>query len=171
MTVHASSLAALGQVGRLSHPRLTLSIGPLAALPFADRSFDIVTSFRLMAHIGDWRGYLAELARVARLAVIVDFPIPIGANALQPLLFGVKKRFEGDTRRFAMIRKAKVRQTLAEAGFRPTGQVGQFVLPIVVHRKLCRPRLSAALERGGRGLGLASVLGTPVVLRADRESG
>ncbi len=168
VTVHASSEAALGQVRRLDHPNLALSTGGLMPLPFADGSFDVVTSFRIMAHIGDWRGYLAELARVARQAVIVDFPIPSGANALAPLLFGLKKKIEGDTRRFDTIRRADARDVLEQAGFTPTGEIGQFVVPIVVHRKLAMPRLSAALERACGGIGLASMLGTPVVLRADR---
>jgi SAM-dependent methyltransferase len=169
VTVHASSDAALGQVRGLDHPDLTLSAGPLMPLPFPDRSFAIVTSFRIMAHIGDWRGYLAELARVARQAVIIDFPIPSGANALEPLLFGLKKRVEGDTRRFDTIRTADVRRSLESAGFPRTTEVGQFVLPIVLHRKLGLPRLSSVLERACAGFGLASALGTPVILRADRE--
>jgi SAM-dependent methyltransferase len=169
VTVHASSDAALGQVRRLDHPDLALSTGPLLPLPFPDRGFAIVTSFRIMAHIGDWRRYLGELARVARQAVIVDFPIPSGANALEPLLFGLKKRLEGDTRRFDTIRKADVRNTLKAAGFPHTSEIGQFVLPIVLHRKLGMPRLSSVLERACAGVGLASTVGTPVILRADRE--
>lgn len=168
VTVHASSDAALGQALRLDHPNLTLSTGPLMSLPFPDRSFAIVTSFRIMAHIGDWRGYLAELARVAREAVIVDFPIPSGANALEPLLFGLKKRLEGDTRRFDTIRKADVRHSLKLAGFSQTTEIGQFVLPIVLHRKLGLPKVSAVLERACGGVGLTAALGTPVILRADR---
>jgi ubiquinone/menaquinone biosynthesis C-methylase UbiE len=170
VTVHASSDAALGQVRRLNHPGLTLSTGPLMPLPFPDRDFAIVTSFRIMAHIGDWRRYLAELARVARQAVIVDFPIPSGANALEPLLFGLKKRLEGDTRRFDTIRKAEVRRTLKAAGFPHVTEIGQFVLPIVLHRKLGMPRFSSVLERTCAGVGLASALGTPVILRADRSN-
>jgi hypothetical protein len=122
-----------------------------------------------MAHIGDWRGYLAELARVARQAVIIDFPIPSGVNALEPLLFGLKKRVEGDTRRFDTIRTADVCRSLESAGFSRTTEVGQFVLPIVMHRKLGLPRLSSVLERGCASFGLASALGTPVILRADRK--
>ncbi|HET7314091.1 class I SAM-dependent methyltransferase [Salinisphaera sp.] len=168
VTVHASSEAALAQVQRLDHPALTLSSGPLMPLPFAERSFDIVTSFRIMAHIGDWRRFLAELARVARRAVIVDFPIPSGANALEPLLFGLKKRIEGDTRRFDTIRKADARRSLKEAGFPHATEIGQFVLPIVVHRKLGMPGVSSVLEKACGGVGLASALGTPVILRANR---
>jgi SAM-dependent methyltransferase len=168
VTAHASSDPALGQARRLDHPNLTLSIGSLTSLPFPDQSFAIVTSFRIMAHIGDWRCYLTELARVSSRAVIVDFPIPTGVNALEPLLFGLKKRIEGDTRRFTMIRKVGVRNTLEAAGFSPTAEIGQFVLPIVIHRKIGMPRLSSTLERACAGIGLASAFGTPVIMRADR---
>jgi ubiquinone/menaquinone biosynthesis C-methylase UbiE len=48
-----------------------------AKLPFADRSFDFVTATHLIHHFGEDEvvGVLAELARVARSAVIVVDPI------------------------------------------------------------------------------------------------
>lgn len=36
------------------------------ALPFPDGSFDQVTSFLMLHHVGDWRGALGEAARVLR---------------------------------------------------------------------------------------------------------
>lgn len=165
--VHASSEAALGRIR--TTPGLETMVGPLTELPYPDRSFDVVTSFRILAHIGDWQRLLTEMARVAKKAVIVDFPIPGGANLLEPLLFGLKKRIEGDTRRYQTITRREVRACLATAGFPETRAVGQFVLPMVLHRKLGRPALSGPLEGALRATGLASVLGTPVVLSATRK--
>lgn len=167
VTVLASSEAALGRAATLEG--VTTAVGSLMDPPFPEKSFDLVVSFRIMAHIGDWRTYLAGLARTARQAVIVDFPIPGGANALEPLLFWLKKRLEGDTRRYEVIRKAEIRAALAECGFEPAGEVGQFVLPMVIHRKLGAPRISGALEGGLGALGLARALGTPVVMAARRR--
>ena len=130
-----------------------------------------MTSFRILAHVGDWRGLLSELARVARHAVIVDFPIPGGVNALEPLLFGLKKRVEGDTRRFETMSRREVRGCLAAQGFTDIRTIGQFVLPMVLHRKLGRPAISGALERGLGATGLAATVGTPVILRAARRDG
>lgn len=169
VTVLASSAAAFGQAEKITSSNLTLRQGDLLDPPFPERSFDVVVSFRIMAHIGDWRRYIAGLSRIARKAVIVDFPTPGGANALEPLLFGLKKRLEGDTRRFAVMTKADVRAALADEGFGPAGEVGQFVLPMVVHRKLNAPAISGALEGGLGAIGLASAFGTPVVMAAERR--
>lgn len=168
VTVLATSDTALGRVGVLSSDRLTTQVGPILPLPFPDQQFDVVTSFRIMAHIGDWQALLAELSRVARKAVIFDFPLPGGANALEPLLFGLKKKIEGDTRRYATMKRADVTDCLKGHGFQYTNHVGQFVLPMVVHRKLKQPKISGALEGALQSIGLASSMGQPVVLRADR---
>ena len=169
VTVLATSDAALGRVGEMQSDRLITKVGPILPLPFADRSFDFVTSFRIMAHIGDWSALLAEMTRVADSAVIFDFPIPGGANALEPLLFGVKKRLEGDTRRFETMRRSDVSACLTSNGFAPTRHIGQFVLPMVVHRKLKQPAISGVVERAFRAVGLSSAIGTPIVMRADRR--
>lgn len=168
VTVLASSDAAFGRAAAISSRRLTLAKGDLTNPPFPDKSFDVVVSLRIMAHIGDWRSFLAGLTRVARRAVIVDFPTPGGANALEPLLFGLKKKLEGDTRRFATMKRREVAEAFAANGFAPAGAVGQFVMPMVVHRKLNAPGVSAAMEGGLGALGLAKAFGTPVVMCARR---
>ena len=48
--------------------------GDLLRTPFADRGFDAVVCFRLLPHVGDWRRLVAELCRVARHAVVLDYP-------------------------------------------------------------------------------------------------
>ena len=162
--VLASSDAALGRVTEMDG--VQTKIGSLMTLPYADNSFDIVTSFRILAHIGNWQNLVAELCRVARHAVIVDFPISGGANALEPLLFGIKKRVEGDTRRYQTMTHKSVQACMSENGFARTDKIGQFVLPMVVHRKLNQPKISAPLEATLGKLGLARLMGTPVVLCA-----
>ncbi|MEL6680037.1 MAG: class I SAM-dependent methyltransferase [Pseudomonadota bacterium] len=168
VTVLASTEQALGQVRDIVDPRLKTEFGSLTEVPFGDQSFDIVTSFRIMAHIGEWNALLAEMMRVARRAIIIDFPIPGGVNALEPLLFGLKKKLEGDTRKFATMTRPDVEAALRGGGFARTRHVGQFVLPMVVHRKLKRPGISAALEKMCGGL--APRIGTPVVLCAQRDA-
>ncbi len=165
VTVLASSEAALGRAAAL--PGVKTAIGPLTDPPFPERCFDIVVSFRMMAHIGDWRRYLAGLARTARHEVIVDFPIPGSANALEPLLFRLKKRLEGDTRRYAMMRRDEVRETFEGLGFKSVTSVGQFVLPMVLHRLLNMPKASETLEKVCAELGLLNLTGSPVVMAAQ----
>ena len=68
--------------------------GNLFELPVADRSFDLVIAVRLLSHVEDWPGLLAEMCRVAHRAVVVDYPSSTGLNALTPLLFGLKRSLD-----------------------------------------------------------------------------
>jgi SAM-dependent methyltransferase len=145
----------------------------LLALPFPDRSFDVALSFRLLAHAPRWRELLAELARVARRAVIVDFSDTRSFNALYGPLFDWKKKVEGNTRTFLTFRPGEVRGELARHGFGRPVEVRQFFVPMVVHRALGKALGTAApsrlLEAVGGGLGLRRALGSPVILRVQRE--
>ncbi|HKH49221.1 MAG TPA: class I SAM-dependent methyltransferase [Thermoanaerobaculia bacterium] len=145
----------------------------LLDLPFPDRSFDVVLAFRLLAHVPRWRELIAELARVAERAVIVDFSDSRSFNALYGPLFQWKKKIEGNTRTFITFRPGEVRTELARHGFGRPVEVRQFFAPMVVHRALGKALRTAApsrvLEAVSSGLGLTRALGSPVILRAQRE--
>lgn len=53
--------------------------GTATALPFADASFDVACSFKVLAHIEDIRGAMAEMARVVRPGghVLAEFYNPL----------------------------------------------------------------------------------------------
>ncbi len=168
VTVLSSSRAAWGQIAQIDHPRLDRQVGPLLRLNFDDKSFDVVLAFRMMAHVGDWETLLAEMSRVARRAVIVDFPLQGGANRVKPLLFWAKKRAERNTRDYATMARRDVHACLVRHNFGVKAEVGQFVLPMVIHRMLKAPRFSDGCENVLRAFGLDQAFGSPVVLRADR---
>jgi SAM-dependent methyltransferase len=148
-------------------------IGDLLDLPFSDRSFDVVLAFRLLAHVPRWRELAAELARVADRAVIVDSSDTRSWNALYGPLFSWKKRVEGNTRTFITFRPGEVAAELARHGFRRPVEIRQFFIPMVVHRALGKTLGTAApsrfLEAASSGLGLTRALGSPVILRTERE--
>jgi SAM-dependent methyltransferase len=140
--------------------------GDILALPFPDRAFDCVVSVRLLSHCGNWHALVAELCRVARRAVIVDYPTSESLNRVAPALFGAKKRIEKNTRTFTLFSHREVEEAFAACGCVVAGRVGQFFLPMVLHRALrCRP-CSAALEGLARAAGLTRRWGSPVVLKA-----
>jgi SAM-dependent methyltransferase len=140
-----------------------------ARLPFADRSFDVVVAVRLLTHLDGWREALAEICRVARRAVIVDYPDTRSFNRLYGALFAWKRAVEKDTRTFRCFRPGEVARECARHGFgRPTVR-RQFFVPMVVHRAVGRAGASRALERASGVLGLTRALGSPVVLRVQRE--
>ncbi len=140
-------------------------------LPYPDRAFDVVISYRLLPHVEQWQVFLAELTRVAGQAVVVDYPEVRSANAIAPLLFPLKKQLEGNTRTYTTFRRRELLDAFAEHGFREEARYPEFFFPMVVHRKLEKPGFSAALENASRTVGLTGWLGSPVILKLVREEG
>lgn len=166
--VFGSDASSLARVQR-DFPDCATASGDLLALPFAPRSFDVVVAVRLLPHVCDWQRLLAELCRVARSTVIVDYPRTSGLNRLTPLLFPLKKRLEGNTRHYRNFRDAELDENLRECGFEVRARRAQFLLPMVVHRRANGLAALRAVERAAKSLGITEVLGSPVVLRADRS--
>ncbi|MBI5669317.1 MAG: methyltransferase domain-containing protein [Chloroflexi bacterium] len=153
----------------LDERRAAFQIGNVLDLPYPDRHVDVVISYRLLPHVAQWQRFLAELCRVARQAVIVDYPEVRSVNAVAPLLFGLKKQLEGNTRTYISFRQADLLAEFQRNGFVYSDQYKEFFFPMVLHRKLGAPRLSAALESGARALQLTRLLGSPVILKVVRE--
>lgn len=142
-------------------------VGNVVNLPFSDKSFDVVISFRLMTHCEVWPRLAAELCRVARSAVIVDYPTSQSVNAIAPALFGAKKKFEKNTRTWTLFRHAQIDKAFADVGFRRAASYKQFALPMVVHRMLKCRALSAGAEAVCRAVGLTALAGSPVIARFE----
>ncbi len=172
VTVYASHPECRARVASLVEAgRVAFETGDLLRAPFPDRAFEVALAFRLLPHVRQWPALLAELARLARRAVIVDYPTARSVNALAEATFGLKKGVEGDTRPFRVFHDREVEETLAAHGFRPAGRRPQFLLPMALHRALRLAPLSRALEAAARGAGLTRAFGSPVILRADRVEG
>src|SRR5262249_40425108 len=124
-----------------------------------------------LPHVQRWRDLVSELCRVARAAVLVDYPTRRSLNAIARPLFALKRGVEGDTRPFAVFADGDVRAALGAAGFAVTGRRGEFVLPMALHRALGVAPLSRALEGVLGAAGLRRALGSPVILRAERRGG
>ncbi len=170
VTVFGSDPACAARLAaHLDGPRCRFEWGDLLTLPYRDRAFELVLSYRLLPHVTQWRALVAELCRVADRAVLVDFPTTASLNVLTPGLFGMKKRLEGNTRPYTLFREAEVVDAFRAAGFRPTGRAPQFALPMVLHRTLRTPALSAAAEAVCRGVGLTRRYGSPVIVRMERD--
>lgn len=138
-------------------------VGNIIELPFPDQSFDVAISFRLVTHCGQWEKLIAELSRVTRKAVIIDYPTSQSINAIAPALFEAKKKVETNTRTWRLFRHEEIRNAFAAQGFQPAGTRKQFFMPMVVHRMLkCQP-FSAAAETICHRLGLTALAGSPVI--------
>ena len=151
--------------------RLRFVVSNLWSLPFPDRAFDAVIAVRLLAHVEQLEPLLREMARVSDGQVIVDFPPVFSANLWRPLLFGIKRGVEGNTRPFFCYNVRQLYPPLRAAGFGRFRVAKQFTLPMVIHRKAASPAFSAAIETACRRAGLTRLLGAPAVLLAERLPG
>lgn len=141
----------------------------LLALPYPDRAFDVVVSLRLLAHVERWPELIAELCRVADKAVILDYSDSRSFNQLYGPLFFWKKAIEKNTRTYHTFKPGAVAAEAARHGFGRPAERRQFFLPMVVHRAVRSGWFSRLSERVSSALGLTRWLGSPIVLRVERE--
>ncbi len=148
----------------------SFQVGNVLDLPYPDDAFDVVVCYRFLAHVTHWQAFLTELARVAKWAVIVDYPTQRSINAIAPYLFKFKKGVEKNTRPFICYREEELLEFLAGLQLRPEARYPQFCLPMVIHRLSKTPQLSALSERVLRGLGLTNLFGSPVILKLTKNN-
>jgi SAM-dependent methyltransferase len=172
VTVAGSSEICRERLDRLlPRDRFAFQACDLLRLPFADRSFDVVIAFRLIAHVERWRELVRELCRVAQRAVILDYSDMRSFNVLYGPLFRLKKAIEGNTRTFLTFRPGKVAAELGRHGFGRPETRRQFFVPMVVHRAVGRAGFSRGVERVSGLCGMVRAFGSPVILRAERKEG
>lgn len=145
------------------HDKVHYQEGSLVAIPFADDTFDLVISYRILAHIENWQTYLAELARVSSQGVLVDYPCYESVNILSSLFYQMKNKVEKNTRYYRVFYKSQVRKQCALTDLRLDKSWGQFVAPMALHRALKSVPLSAFIEGVLRGLMLSKFFASPLI--------
>ncbi len=138
-------------------------------LPFADNSFDIVFAFRLIPHVERWQELIGELSRVARHAVIVDYPDIRSFNILNFLFFRLKKILEGNTRPFGLFTRKQMSEEFQKNGLIVEGSIAEFFLPMVVHRKIKSAKFSKISEKVFRSIGATKLFGSPIVMHLKKN--
>lgn len=140
--------------------------GNLLKLPFETNSFDLVLGFRLISHLVHWREALHEMCRVARTAVLIDYPDMRSVNLVSKPLFKLKKMSERNTRPFTCFSRKSIAEEFSAHGFSNLEFRPQFFVPMVVHRIMRAPLISKALEGSARMTGLTHFFGSPVIVAA-----
>ena len=148
--------------------RADFKVGNILDMPYPDQAFDVVVSYRLLPHVTRWQEFLAELARVARKAIVLDYAEVRSINYAAPYLFRFKKQLEGNTREYTCFRQGDLLRVFNAVGFRPAARFPQFFVPMVLHRKLKQSGLSKAAEKVFRLTGLTALFGSPVILKVVR---
>lgn len=175
VVVHGSAPSCFRRLDdlRSRHPgRLAAATSSLWQLPFADATFDLVITVRLLGHVTRWHELLAELARVSRRYVIVEFARAATLRFPQSVsdaLFSLKQRVEGTTRPFYCYRESALEADFRSHGFEPRGRAAQFAFPMVVHRIARGQTILARAEEGLRMIGVGDAMRSPVLLLAERN--
>lgn len=164
ITVMGSSSSCNSQINKLCTPgSYTFRVGDIEKLPYPDRSFDVVTCIRYLSHTDNWRGVISELCRVSKYGVIIDYPPLISVNLFIPILFALKKRFEGNTRTYTIFKSKLINETFHQNNFELETYNAQFLLPMVLHRILKSPTISSILEFIPKLTGLVNIFGSPAL--------
>ncbi|MBL7661378.1 class I SAM-dependent methyltransferase [bacterium] len=174
-TIQGSHIAALTNLQAYAQslsvkPEFATEVSNLWELPFEDQSFDLVIAVRLLAHVTAWEDLLKELSRVARQAVIIDYPSLSALNRLTPILFNYKRKIEGNTRPYFSYTGHELRSSLRLQGMTVSSVHKQFAFPMGLHRLLKQPRISSFMENVCACLGITKIIGSPVVLSCRRKA-
>jgi 2-polyprenyl-3-methyl-5-hydroxy-6-metoxy-1,4-benzoquinol methylase len=137
-------------------------------LPFDDNSFDVVMAFRYLPHAERWRELTAELCRVAEKCVIVDYPDRRSTNIFYEQFFGMKKKMEGNTRPYTLFSRSEIGAEFKKNGFHRLNFRPEFLLPMVIHRKVKNRLFSIFVEGWCRLTGATYFFGSPIIVRADQ---
>jgi 2-polyprenyl-3-methyl-5-hydroxy-6-metoxy-1,4-benzoquinol methylase len=147
----------------IQNKQCLFKVGSLTQIPEADKSYDLTTCIRFISHCEDWRTLIAELCRVAKQGVIIDYPPLLSGNLLAPITFRIKKLIEGNTRPFSIFTHAEICSEFERHGFTLKKRQGLFFFPMGLHRLLKRRKLSSTLENLAQTVTLRSFLGSPTL--------
>lgn len=147
---------------------VTFQSGDAHHLTFPDRSFDVAVSLRVLMHTPGWRQSIAELCRVSRDLVIVDYPSARSVALVESLTRKVVHAAGGRTEPYRVFLDRQVASAFAAHGFRVRKVARQFVLPIAVHKAIGSRGFTIGCERVLARLGVLRMVGSPVTIVAER---
>jgi ubiquinone/menaquinone biosynthesis C-methylase UbiE len=147
---------------------IEFTTGDAHALPLTDASADIAVSLRVLMHTPGWERCVAELCRVARRAVVVDYPAAASVAALQAI--ARRSGLARDREAYRVFAERTIRRAFASHGFEITRVHRQFVLPIAVHKAIGSRAFTRASEAVLRASGMLWLFGSPVTVLAERAS-
>jgi SAM-dependent methyltransferase len=171
VTVVGSDRACRRNLGPwLAAGQCRFHVADLQRLPYGPGTFAAVLCFRLLAHSVAWIPLVGELCRVAADRVVADYPSRRSVNVIADRVFAMKRSVEGAlTRPDAVYDPKDIAEAFARNGFRVVHEVPQFFMPMMLYRMMRSDRLGRAVEWPARRLGVTRLLGSPIIVRADRR--
>jgi ubiquinone/menaquinone biosynthesis C-methylase UbiE len=138
-------------------------------LCFGDHTFECVVCSRVLMHLRNQDRAIDELCRVAKTAIILDFPPLLSLAGVDSLFKRGIIKFIARVQPYRAFRVRQIVRRLTGNGFEIVSVRRQFFLPVILHRMLDRPKLSEKLEGFLDRLGLVRALGAPVTIKAVRN--
>jgi hypothetical protein len=120
-------------------------------------------------HLRNQDRAINELCRVAKTAIILDFPPLLSLAGVDSLLKRGIRKFIARVQPYRASRVRQIVRRLTGNGFEIVSVRKQFFLPVILHRMLNRPKLSEKLERFFDRMGLVRAFGAPVTIKAVRS--
>jgi SAM-dependent methyltransferase len=151
-----------------SGARVAFAVADGHRLPLPDASVDAAVCFRVLMHAIDWRLCLAELCRVARWRVVIDFPARPSVAALESAGRRAAHTMGRRTEAYRVLSAREVTGAFAAHGFRVVSTHRQFVLPIALHKAVGRLGVTERVEGALARLGLLARFGSPVTMVAEK---
>ena len=144
------------------------AVGDAHALPLNDRAVDAAVCLRVLMHAIDWRQCVAELCRVSKWRVVVDFPSTRSVAAIESLIRRRRKAMGHKVEAYRVLSERDVTAAFAANGLRIVDIRRQFVLPIAAHKTVGHFGVTQAVERGLEVVGALRLFGSPVTVVAER---
>jgi ubiquinone/menaquinone biosynthesis C-methylase UbiE len=138
-------------------------------LCFKDKIFGCAVSSRMLMHLGDYKKGIAELCRVASF-VVIDFPPVQGFSGFDSFVKRIINKISSRIQKYKVFSVESIKRELINHGFKIVEIQKYYFLPIAFHRRLNNLSLSLKLETLFRKLGLLSLMGAPVIIKAVKNS-
>ena len=138
-------------------------VSKILHLPYKDNSFDVVICYRVMSHMASWKELMAELSRVSKHLVLIDYPAKESVNIIGELLFGLKKAVEKNTRPYNTYHCRDINKAFSNLQFQLFSNQKMFILPMALHRAVGNLIFSKTVCKIGSLMGLARLFGSPVI--------
>jgi 2-polyprenyl-3-methyl-5-hydroxy-6-metoxy-1,4-benzoquinol methylase len=164
----AEMLEVARERARAAGVAVTFDVADAHALPLGSQSVDAAVCLRVVMHTIDWQRVVAELCRVSRETVILDFPSVRSFAAVESRWRRRQAAAGRPVEAYRVLDVKDVSAALEGHGFRVVTVDRQFVLPINLHKRLGSLALTRSLEAGLAAVGLLRVFGSPVTVVARR---
>jgi ubiquinone/menaquinone biosynthesis C-methylase UbiE len=139
-------------------------------MPFPDRSFEAVLSFRLLMHVVDWKHAIHELCRLSSRFLMIDFPPKCGFAGFAPVLHYVKSKMKPHYQPYRVFSLKEISTELQNAGFELLNIDRHLVFPFAFHRMIGSSAFTRNSESMFKRLGMTDLFGAPVTILAERTA-